>query len=319
MKKYNITALGELLIDYTPMAKSESGMQVFEQNPGGAPANVLACATKLGKSTAFIGKVGADMQGEFLHGILKNAEIETKGLVFDSTCYTTLAFVTLSETGERSFSFARKPGADTQLTKNEVDLDILGNTEIFHFGSVTMSENPSHDTNVYAAQYAKEKGVMVSFDPNYRSFLWDDLDNAKKTIRNVLKYVDILKISDEECELVTGESDPYKAIQILINNGISVVAVTLGAKGALIANKHDSRYVDGFKAPVVEDTTGAGDSFWGAMLYRISESGKKAQDLNIEELADFTRFANATASLCVRKRGAIPAMPNLIDILELIK
>ena len=319
MKKYNITALGEILIDFTPMDKSKSGMQVFEQNARGAPANVLACATKFGQKTAFIGKVGQDMQGEFLRQTLVQAGIETKGLISDKDFFTTLAFVSLTETGERSFSFARKPGADTQISVSEVDVEILKETKIFHFGSLSLTHNPSHDATIYAIEFAKNNGAIISYDPNYRELLWDSFDSASQKMKSVLKYVDILKISDQETEIITCEKDPYVASKILIDMGIPVVSITLGEDGAMISNKKGTRYIEAIKADKVVDTTGAGDCFWGAMLYKIGQSVKHPSQLDIEELASFTKFANAAASLCVRKRGAMSSIPTLEEIAEIYK
>lgn len=316
-KGLNITALGEILIDYTPMPNSQSKMKVFEQNPGGAPANVLAAATKLGQKTAFIGKIGCDMQGEFLRQTLENAKIETKGVISDPNFFTTLAFVSLSETGERSFAFARKPGADTQLTKDEVNTNLLENTKIFHFGSLSLTHNPSRDASIFAIEKAKESGAIISYDPNYRALLWDSVSDAMEKMRSVLGYVDVLKISDEETKLITGEEEPFVAAEILIKMGISLVVITLGADGALVATKEGAEIVKGFKANVV-DTTGAGDAFWGGFLYSLGESGKKPSEVSFEEAKAFAKFANAVASICVSARGAIPAMPNLEDVLKVL-
>lgn len=318
MIKYDIVALGEILIDYTPMKKSASGMQVFEQNPGGAPANVLACATKLGNKTAFIGKVGADMQGQFLKETLEKSGVEIRGVVSDSRYFTTLAFVSLSDTGERSFSFARKPGADTMLEIQEVNSELLDNASIFHFGSLSLTHQPIHDTTIHAIKYAKRMGATISYDPNYRALLWENEKVAVRKMRSVLSYVDILKVSDEEAELMTGEADLYAATKALLDLGIDVVAITLGADGALIANNEGVRRVPSFRTDEVVDTTGAGDSFWGAILYKIAESKKTPNQLNIDSLEEIARFGNASASLCVRKRGGIPAMPELDDVLELL-
>ena len=267
----DITALGEILIDYTPMPKSPAGMQVFEQNPGGAPANVLACAAKLGRKTAFIGKIGCDMQGEFLRQTLVDAGIDDRGVISDPDYFTTLAFVSLSPSGERSFAFARKPGADTQLRAAELDEPLL----------------------------------------------WASEEAAIGQMRSILPAVDLIKISDEETALLTGEAAPEAAAKKLLEQGIPVVMVTLGAHGALVATREGIETVPGFQSEAV-DTTGAGDSFWGGVLTCLSESGKRPEELTLEEAVRFARFGNAVAALCVRKRGAIPAMPDRADVLALL-
>lgn len=309
MKLFEIVALGEILIDYTPMPKSPAGMAVFEQNPGGAPANVLACAAKMGQKTAFIGKIGCDTQGEFLRQTLEAAQIDTRGLVNDPKYFTTLAFVSLSESGERSFAFARKPGADTQLKAEEVNDNLLKSTEILHIGSLSLTDEPARSATLYAVETAKAAGAVISYDPNYRPLLWATEHAATEQMRSVLPLVDMMKLSDEETVLLTGEKDPQGAAKRLMAQGISCVVVTLGADGALVATREGTRHIAGFACNCV-DTTGAGDAFWGGVLTRLAESGKKPGALTLDELAYFARFGNAAASLCVEKRGAIPAMPS---------
>ena len=310
---FDITAFGELLIDYTQAGVSPSGMKLFEQNPGGAPANVLACAAKLGQETAFIGKIGADMQGDFLRKTLRDAKINTQGLVTDENFFTTLAFVSLKANGERSFSFARKPGADLQIRTEDVELSIIQNSRIFHFGSLSLTDNPARDTTLFALQEARKANCIISYDPNYRPLLWKSEAQAKEQMRSVLPFVDLIKISDEEMELLTGYKESESAAKSLIDSGIKVVAITLGEKGAIIATKDECDTVPAFCVKAV-DTTGAGDAFWGAFLYSVGETGKKIRELGFAELRDITKFANAAAAICVTKRGAIPAMPELRDI-----
>ena len=310
MKKFDIVALGECLIDFTPAGVSPAGMLLFERNPGGAPANMLVCAANMGRSVAFIGKVGTDMQGQFLNETICSAGVDTKGLVMTDDYFTTLAFVTIDERGERSFAFARKPGADTQLTVDELDLDMLRNTGIFHIGSLSMTDEPVRTTTVAAIKTAKEAGALISYDPNYRPLLWESRETAQKQIQALLPYVDMIKISDDECEITTGYADVREAAEYLKTQGVSCVVVTIGAKGAFISTRKGERMVDGCKAEQVVDTTGAGDAFWGAFLTRISESGKPLNDLTLDELCECGGFACAAASLCVEKRGGIPAMPD---------
>lgn len=311
----DVTALGEILIDFTPYGKSEAGQNVFEQNPGGAPANVLACLNKCGKKTAFIGKVGNDMHGQFLVHVLNNSGICTDGVVVDDSVFTTLAFVTLSESGERSFSFARKPGADTCLTQEELKEEMIRDSKVFHIGSLSLTAEPAKGTTFKALEIAKEAGCMISYDPNYRAPLWDSKEAAIEGMRSVVSYVDVMKISDEETALLTDIEDPEGAAKKLVDMGVSIVAVTLGADGALVCTKEGSRIVPGYKAEMV-DTTGAGDSFWGGFLKCLLESGKKASEIRLDEAVGFAKYGNAVASLCVEKRGAIPAMPTIAEIEE---
>ncbi|MBQ8585208.1 MAG: carbohydrate kinase [Butyricicoccus sp.] len=313
----HITALGEILIDYTPMPRSAAGMQVFEQNPGGAPANVLACAVKLGRETAFIGKVGCDMQGEFLRQTVVDAGIEARGLISDPEAFTTLAFVSLSDTGERSFAFARKPGADTRLRADELDTSLLTDTAVLHIGSLSLTDEPARGATHQAIEIAKNAGAIISYDPNYRALLWASREAAMEQMRSVLDRVDIIKISDEETALLTDAEAPEAAAAKLLEQGIPVVMVTLGADGALVATREGMQRVPGFKSDAV-DTTGAGDSFWGGVLTCLTESGKRPEELTLEEAVGFARFGNAVAALCVRKRGAIPAMPTREQVMELL-
>ena len=311
---YDITALGELLIDFTPCGMSEAGMKIFEQNPGGAPANVLVAAGNFGAKTAFIGKVGKDMHGEFLKETLEKYNIETKGLIMDEKVFTTLAFVSLNEKGERTFSFARKPGADTCLTKEEVNLELIKKSKIFHFGSLSLTNNPSKEALLYALEKAKEMKKIISYDPNYRPLLWENRDIAVKEMRDVVKYADIIKISDEETELLTGYKEPEKAALKLIEQGISLVFITLGSEGSFLKTKDFQIRVKSKKCNVV-DTTGAGDAFWGAILYKLSTRKNDVLQLTEKEGAEYLEFANIAAGICVEKRGAIPAMPSLEDVL----
>lgn len=324
-KRVDVVALGELLIDFTPCGKSEAGQRLFEQNPGGAPANVLTALSKFGRKTAFIGKVGKDMHGAFLKEVLEENGIVTEGLVEDETVFTTLAFVSLSEEGDRSFSFARKPGADTCLKESELKEKLIKESKIFHIGSLSLTAEPAKSATLKAIEMAKKAGCIISYDPNYRAPLWDSREAAIREMRSVIPYVDVMKLSDEETELLTGMAKPENAAFKLIEQGVSIVAVTLGAEGALIATKEGCAHVTGYQAKMV-DSTGAGDSFWGGFLHKLLECYEMRQDavvqshfltdITLEEAVEFTRFGNAVASLCVEKRGAIPAMPTLEEVKE---
>lgn len=316
---YDITVFGEILIDFTSQNINEDGQMLYARNPGGAPANVAVAAGKLGAHTAFIGKAGRDMHGEFLRSVLQKENVDTTGLILDEQYFTTLAFVEVSENGERTFSFARKPGADTKIQKEEVDVDVLDNTNIFHVGSLSLTDQPARDTTFYAVKRAKNKGSIISYDPNYRASLWKDEETAKQQMRSLVPYVDLIKISDEETELLTDHRDIREAAEALYRQGVKIVAITLGGNGAYIYCKEGGCTVPGFPVKHVEDTNGAGDSFWGGFLYKISTSEKQPDELTMEELAEYARFANAVASLCVEKKGAIPAMPKLSQVEERLK
>ncbi len=315
MKQFDVTALGEILIDFTYHSKSENGAALFEQNPGGAPANLLAAVQKLGGKSAFIGKIGNDMHGLFLKQVLEDAGISTKGVLIDENFFTTLAFVNLAPSGERSFSFARKPGADTQISKDEVDYDMILNSKIFHVGSLSLTDEPARSATLAALNFAKENGITVSYDPNYRKMLWKDEKTAIEGMRSILSYVDIIKISDEEISLVTDGNTPEEAAQELLSKGLSCVIVTLGSKGAYIATKEASCLSPCAEAKVV-DTTGAGDSFMGGFLYKMSQANKKPCELTSEDLVEYAAFANRVAAYCVSRRGAIAAMPSLEDVTD---
>ena len=311
---FDVTALGEVLIDFTPCGVSEAGMALFEQNPGGAPANVLAAVSNLGQKPAFIGKVGDDMHGALLKDTLDRIGVDTSGMVVDPNYFTTLAFVSLKN-GERSFSFARKPGADTQLTSEEINLDVVRNTKIFHCGSLSLTDEPARSATFFAVKEAKAAGAVISCDPNYRALLWKSEEEAVKHMRSMIPYADIMKISDEETVLLSGKSDPKEAAEVLLNQGVDCVIVTLGKDGALLKTKQVEVQVKGKDRKPV-DTTGAGDSFWGGILSRLALNNVKPADLTEAQAEEYLKFANAVAGLCVEKRGAIPAMPTLEQVMN---
>lgn len=313
---YDIVVFGEILIDFTSQGFNEDGQMLYARNAGGAPANVAVAAGKLGAHTAFIGKAGKDMHGEFLRETLKKEKVDTKGLLLDEQYFTTLAFVDINKDGERTFSFARKPGADTKILKEEIDVDVLDNTNIFHVGSLSLTDEPARDTTFYAIKRAKNKGSIISYDPNYRASLWENEETAKKQMRSMIPYVDLMKISDEETELLTDCGNIQEAAETLYRQGVKVVVVTLGGDGAYLYCKDGGYMVSGFTATKLEDTNGAGDSFWGGFLYKICSSEKQFDELTKEELIEYARFGNAVASLCVEKKGAIPAMPDLFQVEE---
>jgi fructokinase len=313
----SVTALGELLIDFTDAGISANGQKLFERNPGGAPANVLVALERLGHETAFIGKVGDDMHGRFLRDTLQAANINCDGLVVDPGFFTTLAFVALSPSGERSFSFARKPGADTQLSPDELRRDIIATSRVFHVGSLSMTDEPARSATLEALEVAKGAGCVISYDPNYRASLWPDEETASEQMRSIVPYADLIKISNEETALLTGHEHPTDAAQALLEAGARVVCVTLDADGAYVACADGNATVPSFRVEPV-DTTGAGDSFWGGFLCAFLESGKDPEAVTLEDAKGFARFGNAVASLCVRGRGGIPSMPSRNQVDDLL-
>lgn len=312
-----VTALGEVLIDFTDAGTSANGQKLFERNPGGAPANVLVALRRLGHDVAFIGKVGDDMHGAFLRETLSAAGIDCTGLVSDPDFFTTLAFVALDENGDRSFSFARKPGADTQLAPSDLRRDLIEGCRVFHVGSLSLTDEPARSATLEALACAKAAGCVMSYDPNYRASLWESPEAAAVRMRSIVPFMDLVKISSEECALMTGEDSPEAAAAALLAGGASVVCVTLDADGAYVAARDGSRMVPSFRTEAV-DTTGAGDSFWGGFVAAFLESGLAPSEVGIGEAAEFARFGNAVASLCVRRRGAIPAMPARDEVLSLL-
>ncbi len=311
--KYDISAFGEILIDFTYVGNSANGQKLFAQNPGGAPANVLVCAEKLGSNTAFIGKAGQDMHGTFLKETLEKENVDTEGFILDENFFTTLAFVDLNEDGERTFSFGRKPGADTQMKAVDMNLDIINGSKIFHVGSLSLTHEPARSATFFALEKARKNGVIISYDPNYRASLWSNVEVAKEQMQRIIP--DIMKISDEETALLTSQSDYKLAAKELFEKGVEIVVVTIGSEGAYVYNKDGGQVVKGFRSSVV-DTTGAGDAFWGGFLHQIAQSEKPLHELSLEEISIFAKFANAVASICVEDNGAIPAMPKLENVME---
>lgn len=313
----SVTALGELLIDFTDSGVSAGGQKIFERNPGGAPANVLVALQRLGFETAFIGKVGTDMHGEFLRGTLTSNGVNCDGLISDPNYFTTLAFVALDDQGDRAFSFARKPGADTQLRPDEIDERIIRKSRVFHIGSLSLTDEPARSATYKALEVAKAAGCVMSYDPNYRANLWPNVGAAMEQMRAVLPMMDLVKMSDEECALLTDFDEPEEAAAAVVEGGASVCVVTCGGDGAYVRTAEGGALVPPFPAGVV-DTTGAGDSFWGGFLSAFLESKLTPSKVTLEDAKMMARTGNAVASLCVRKRGGIPAMPIRADVEALL-
>ncbi len=316
---FDIVALGESLIDFTPSGVNEMGMQLFSCNPGGAPANVLAMSARLGQKTAFIGKVGDDSFGGFLEKTMRSAGIEVSGLLKTKVVPTTLAFVQLDEHGDRTFSFYRKPGADICLQPEEVPTALLRDCKLFHFGSVSLTDEPSRSATLFAAKAAKEAGALISYDPNYRPPLWSGEKEAVMVIRSAMELADIIKVSDEEMVLLTGQDDLAKGADALASNGACLVLITCGEKGAYYRTGQACGWVPAYAVQAV-DTTGAGDAFLGALLHHmVGMSKAEIYALPKEKLESVVRYGNAAGGLTVMNKGAIPAMPSETEILSCIQ
>lgn len=311
-KKYDVVALGELLIDFAMAGQSEQGNNLFEACPGGAPCNVLAMLTKLGKKTAFIGKVGNDQFGKLLKETIEEVGIETKGLVLDDEINTTLAFVHTFPDGDRDFSFYRKPGADMMLTEEEVDYDLIRQSKIFHLGTLSMTDEPIRSATKKALDVAKEAGCLISFDPNLRPPLWSSLELAKEMMEYGFGYCDILKISDNEIQFVSGKEDYDEGIKYLQEKyNIPLILLTLGKDGSRAYYKDKRIERKGYKVNTIE-TTGAGDTFCGSSLNGILD--RDFENLSEEDLGEVLSFANAGAALVTTRKGAIRAMPERKEV-----
>lgn len=318
--KFDVVALGELLIDFTQNGVSQQGNSLFEACPGGAPCNVLAMLRKLGKSCAFVGKVGDDMFGSLLQHTILEAGINADHLIMDPHIPTTLAFVKTFANGDRDFSFYRKPGADMMLTEEDLPLETIENAKIFHFGTLSMTHEGVRKATEKAVETAKQGGALISFDPNLRPPLWESLEEAREAIAWGLGRCDILKIADNELEFMTGETDFYKGAAILHERypNIKVLNVTAGADGSYsFYGEERPVFVPACKLGGVIETTGAGDTFCASVLSFILQHG--IQGLTEQDRTDMLRFANTAAYIVTTRKGAICAMPQKEQVLELLK
>ncbi|MDO4991307.1 MAG: carbohydrate kinase [Eubacteriales bacterium] len=317
-KRFDVLALGELLIDFTENGKSEQGNPLLEANPGGAPCNVLAMLQKLGKRTAFIGKVGKDMFGTQLRQAAESAGICMDYLLEDEAVHTTLAFVKTFPNGDRDFSFYREPGADMMLRGDELPLGVLRNTRIFHFGTLSMTHPEVRFATRKAVTLAKEAEALISFDPNLRPPLWHDLEEAREQIKWGLSRCDILKIADNELEFMTGETDFDRGAAALKKRypNIRLLNVTAGAEGSYSYYGDLRVFVPGFCLGGTIETTGAGDTFCACVLNYVLENG--IEELEEDRLGDMLRFANAAAYLVTTKKGAIRSMPEREQVLAIL-
>ena len=309
MKKFDVVALGELLIDFTENGLSGQGNTLFEANPGGAPCNVLAMLKKLDRDCAFVGKVGEDMFGQLLRKAAEDAGICMDYLVPDRDVRTTLAFVKTFENGDRDFSFYRNPGADMMLTKDEIPEEAISNCRIFHFGTLSMTHEGVRRATCKAIEVAQKGGALISFDPNLRPPLWTDLEEARTQIAYGLGKCDILKIADNELEFMTGETDFDKGAAILKekHSNIRLLNVTAGPDGSYSYYGGERVFVPAINRPDTIETTGAGDTFCACVLNFVLDHG--LEGLTADDLTAMLRFANTAAYLITTKKGAIRSMP----------
>lgn len=306
-----IVTIGEILIDLTQTGVNQQNIPTYAANPGGAPANVAVAAARLGADAAFVGMVGSDGFGGYLTQVLEENGVSTQGLRTGPGA-TTLAVVSVNGQGERSFQFMR--GADARLTPEQVDEDLLAQAGILHFGSVSLTADPARSATLHAVERARQQGAVVSYDPNYRAALWDSQENAVAWMRRPLSQVDILKISDEEMELLSGSHDPEVCSRVMADKGISLVLITLGSQGVFYRLGGQTGVVPGV-ATKVADTNGAGDTFFGAVLSQLSLRPQGVlEGLETAELEDILAFANRAASVTCSRSGAIPAMPTLDEL-----
>ncbi len=309
----DVTALGELLIDFTPAGTSPAGNPLYERNPGGAPANVVSAVARLGGSSALISKVGQDEFGRYLRKVLLDRGVDCRALHDTDQAATTMAFVDLKENGECAFTFARKPGADLLLRPDEIDVPLLDQSRVFHFGTLSMTSGPARNATVEAAALAKNCGCIISFDPNYRPALWKDEETAKVMMFRGLEYADLLKLSYSEMQLLTGCDDLQEGTAALAASNLKLIVVTLGPEGCFYRLGSIMGKIPTYQVNPV-DTTGAGDAFWGAVLYQITRGSLDPAALSREQIEGILDFANAAGAFVTTRRGGIPAQPTLEEL-----
>ena len=312
----DVVALGELLIDFTCVSADADGYPTMAAHPGGAPANFLAALAKYGAKVALLGKVGGDTFGKLLIETLDKAGIETKGLLVSEDVFTTLAFVTLDKNGDREFAFSRKPGADTCITFDEIDTSLIDEAKVFHFGTLSLTDEPARGATHQAVSYAKNKGKMITFDPNLRKPLWKDMAACKEQTLWGLSQADVVKISDEEVEFFFGLGVEEGAKHILENFGVKLVFVTCGAKGCFFLNAVAKGWEPGLSGIKVVDTTGAGDIFGGSAVWKLLQLHTDPASLTEDQLRETVRFACTAAGLSTTKHGGVSSVPALEEILK---
>ncbi len=311
----DVVALGELLIDFTCVSTDAEGYPTMAAHPGGAPANFLAALTKFGAKTAFLGKVGTDALGKLLTGTLEKAGIETRGLIASDDVFTTLAFVTLDQHGDREFSFSRKPGADTCITFEELDLSLVDEAKVLHFGTLSLTDEPARSATYELVAYAKAHGKLITYDPNLRKPLWKDLEEARRQMLWGLSQADVVKISDEEVQFLFGLDVRAGAEHILKNYPVKLVFVTCGPDGCFFKNAAGEGMVPSLSGIRVVDTTGAGDIFGGSAVYQLLRLDQAPETLDAEQLTNVVRFACTSAGLSTTKPGGISSVPDYETVL----
>lgn len=316
---FDVVALGELLIDFTCAGTDGEGYPTMVAHPGGAPANFLAALASFGAKTALLGSVGADAFGKLLLGTLKKAHIETRGVLSREDTFTTLAFVTLDDQGNREFSFARKPGADTCLPFEALDLGLIDQARVFHFGTLSLTDEPARTATRKCVAYAKARGKTITFDPNLRKPLWRSLEDAREQMVWGLRQADIVKISDEEVTFLTSMDVEKGAAHILRNYPVKLLLVTCGASGCYFSNPLCSGHVPSLPGIRPVDTTGAGDIFGGSILWKLLASGKAPDALTEPELREMVTFACTSAGLSTTRPGGISSVPTLAEVLERVE
>ncbi len=306
---FDVTGIGEILIDFSPAGVSEAGGRLYEQNAGGGPPNVLSAVASFGGKCAFIGRVGKDDQGDYLRSSLERLHIDCSNLTTDPFYNTTLAFVTLDDSGDRSFSFYRRHGADLQLSWESIDYRLIDTARILHFSTVSMTADPSASATRAAFKRAREKGVLLSFDPNYRPLLWESEKDALAAITEGVEAAHLVKMSREEAQMLTGEAEPEKSCRALLERGPLFAAVTLGPEGCVYASGARQGRLPSYPAKTI-DTTGAGDIFWGTFLVELTKSGKAIGDLDGHELKTLLKLATVAAGISTEKKGGVTSIPS---------
>ena len=315
----DVVALGELLIDFATQSTDGEGYPTMAAHPGGAPANFLAALTKFGAKTALVGKVGADTFGKLLLGTLEKAGIDTRGMIVTPDVFTTLAFVTFDDQGDRAFAFARKPGADTCLTFEEIDLSLIDEAKVFHFGTLSLTDEPARSATYKAVAYAREAGKLITYDPNLRKPLWSDLEEAKRQLIWGLSQADVVKISDEEVEFLFGLGVREGAQYILDNFPVKLVFVTCGAEGCFFKNAVAEGHVPGLQGLKTIDTTGAGDIFGGSAVWKLLQLGQAPETLTEAQLREVVSFACASAGLSTTRSGGISSVPDYDRVMAVVR
>ncbi|HOP12082.1 MAG TPA: carbohydrate kinase [Oscillospiraceae bacterium] len=310
----DVVATGDLLVDFAQKGKTDMGLPILEAQPGGASANYICTCAKFGLDTAFIGKVGDDAFGRLLSNLMERLNVNNSNIVLDKKYFTTLAFVTLDENGDRSFSFARKPGADMKFEFYEVNKNLL-NCRLFHFGSLMLTHEPSRSTTLKMIKEARHNGALISFDPNLRESLWDDLDTAKKYMIIGLKEADIVKISDDEIGFLFGCDEKLGGEILVAEHNVKLCFITMGKRGCYFKTSKYAGYVKPFDVDTI-DTTGAGDIFGGSAAYKFLSLHKSIEELTDTDLRMIAEFANTAASLSTSKKGGIPSVPGIEEVIR---